>query len=355
MIILDPIDSPTGWRMTYHSPAKMDKRDGKIISILQQNARVSIQDIAHYLHLSKAAVIYRINRLTDAGVIRGYTTHFRLFDSQYHYAIVCLQNKKGKLTQHQWMEELSKRKEVITVMSLYGLFNTLVGIAYKNKSQLNTFTHWCNSKGNTDIITLHEIDRFELTRLDYSNEKVDLTQVIQKNGVCFQEEFNHLIIKKMKTFSPLDCQIIMALHHGARQPITELARSCGIYKTTFKKRVKELIQSGVIAKFSADINPHSFEGIQFMAVWLSIKNEADQKKITEHIKNAWNGHGIAHLEGEWNMLVFLHFFTNEEIQAFENYLHTHLPSMENYQLFPIREQVKLDWIPNGIDMLKFKA
>lgn len=52
----------------------VDSVDLKILTLLQDNARIKLSDIARAVHLSVTAVVRRIERLEDGGVIRGYRT-----------------------------------------------------------------------------------------------------------------------------------------------------------------------------------------------------------------------------------------------------------------------------------------
>ncbi|MFN4327237.1 MAG: Lrp/AsnC family transcriptional regulator [Limnobacter sp.] len=51
----------------------MDNTDLHLISLLRQNARLGLVDLAHKLGLSRATVKKRLTRLEDEGLIVGYT------------------------------------------------------------------------------------------------------------------------------------------------------------------------------------------------------------------------------------------------------------------------------------------
>jgi DNA-binding Lrp family transcriptional regulator len=55
----------------------MDETDRQLISLLRQDARLSIADLAHKLGVSRGTVTNRITKLEDAGVIVGYTVRVR--------------------------------------------------------------------------------------------------------------------------------------------------------------------------------------------------------------------------------------------------------------------------------------
>lgn len=50
----------------------LDPTDWRILELLQTNARMSYSDIAAQVHLTPPAVIKRVQRLEESGIIRGY-------------------------------------------------------------------------------------------------------------------------------------------------------------------------------------------------------------------------------------------------------------------------------------------
>jgi DNA-binding Lrp family transcriptional regulator len=55
----------------------MDDIDQKLISLLRQNARLSIADLAHKLKVSRGTINNRLRKLEDSQVIVGYTVKLR--------------------------------------------------------------------------------------------------------------------------------------------------------------------------------------------------------------------------------------------------------------------------------------
>lgn len=55
----------------------MDEIDQKLITLLRQNGRMSVADLAHKLGVSRGTVTNRMHRLEDEQVIVGYTVRLR--------------------------------------------------------------------------------------------------------------------------------------------------------------------------------------------------------------------------------------------------------------------------------------
>jgi len=56
----------------------MDKIDTEILRQLQLNAKISMKELASIVHLSSPAVIERVKKLEEQGIIEGYTTNVNL-------------------------------------------------------------------------------------------------------------------------------------------------------------------------------------------------------------------------------------------------------------------------------------
>lgn len=70
-----------------HLAPSIDNIDRQILALLQQDARMSITDIAEAVHLSATPCARRIKRLEESGIITGYRT---IVDSRklgYRFAV----------------------------------------------------------------------------------------------------------------------------------------------------------------------------------------------------------------------------------------------------------------------------
>ena len=69
----------------------MDKIDYKILNMLKKNGRETASDISKSIHLSVSAVLERIKKMEEAGIIQGYTVMvdaFAGFTAQERWAMM---------------------------------------------------------------------------------------------------------------------------------------------------------------------------------------------------------------------------------------------------------------------------
>ena len=56
---------------------ELDHKDRNLIALLRQNARLPVSSLAMHLQVSRATVQNRINRLTESGVIQGFSVRLK--------------------------------------------------------------------------------------------------------------------------------------------------------------------------------------------------------------------------------------------------------------------------------------
>ena len=78
----------------------MDKIDKKIITLLQQNARMPLKALAENVFLSSPAVSARIERLEKEEIIEGYEVKINQLKLGYHILILKLLLCRNRISIH---------------------------------------------------------------------------------------------------------------------------------------------------------------------------------------------------------------------------------------------------------------
>jgi len=128
----------------------IDELERKIVRAMNQNARRSFREIAKEVGTSATAVINKVKKLENSGVIRGYVP---VVDPEFFgldlTAIIALRISKGKLLETQ--QRISEDGRVIAVYDITGEWDSLVIGRFKGRDDLNDFI-----KG---ILSLPYVDR----------------------------------------------------------------------------------------------------------------------------------------------------------------------------------------------------
>jgi Lrp/AsnC family leucine-responsive transcriptional regulator len=108
------VDYSNSWRIL----RMIDGIDAQIVSIMQQNARISNADIARRVRLAPSAVLERVRKLEERGLIRGYET--RVDHRQLGYGMLAFVFVKSRECGDGTDRELAKIPEVLELHDVAG-------------------------------------------------------------------------------------------------------------------------------------------------------------------------------------------------------------------------------------------
>jgi len=127
---------------------KIDRVNWEILKQLQLNARISMTDLGKVVGLTAPAVVERIKKMEDLGIIRGYYTQLSYIKTGYQLkAIITLKVFMGRLK--PFLDVVSDFKEVINCYRITGNENIIMEVVLKNQKHLETFIDQLISYGET--------------------------------------------------------------------------------------------------------------------------------------------------------------------------------------------------------------
>ena len=97
-----------------------DKKDLFILKLLQQNARITVKEIADKIHLSTTPVHERIKRMEEAGIIKQYATLVDNAKVKKSLMVICYVSLKqhGKNAGAKFIKMINDWNEVIECYSI---------------------------------------------------------------------------------------------------------------------------------------------------------------------------------------------------------------------------------------------
>lgn len=119
----------------------LDKKDYEILRLLQDNAKLTIRDIATRVHLSPTPVHERIKWLEENGVIKQYVA---LLDSRRvnkgmkvicHISLTEHNKKAGKV----FIDAIMKAPEVIECYNISGEFDFMIKVVASDMESYHSF------------------------------------------------------------------------------------------------------------------------------------------------------------------------------------------------------------------------
>ncbi|MEE1239292.1 MAG: Lrp/AsnC family transcriptional regulator [Acutalibacteraceae bacterium] len=127
----------------------MDAIDLKIITLLQNNARMPLKLLAEQVFLSSPATAARIEKLEREGILESYTANINLKKAGYPIiAFIQLDlNPKLKPTFYPFIRS---NPNVLECNCVTGRYSQLIKVAFESTESLDAFIGELNSYGNTE-------------------------------------------------------------------------------------------------------------------------------------------------------------------------------------------------------------
>lgn len=124
-------------RKKFKEKSGIDAIDRQIISLLQDDSRVSFRKLASKLGTSGVMASSRIQNLEDRGILKGYTAILDPVKLGYDLtAIIFIQTEGGYLKNLE--TELSQIANVIALYEITGDFDIVAVVKLKDRESLNT-------------------------------------------------------------------------------------------------------------------------------------------------------------------------------------------------------------------------
>ncbi|MDD2957012.1 MAG: Lrp/AsnC family transcriptional regulator [Lachnospiraceae bacterium] len=126
----------------------LDGVDCKIIELLQNNARISLKDIAAEVFLTSPAVSARIEKLEQNGVIEGYHAHVR--KEAFLYQIKAFINlKMDPVQKNELYSYVKSIKNVLQCDCVTGDYVIFLEVIFHNTEELDQFIDALQKYGET--------------------------------------------------------------------------------------------------------------------------------------------------------------------------------------------------------------
>ena len=119
----------------------LDSKDLAILSLLQQNARITVKEISDQMHLSTTPVHERIKRMEATGVIRQYATLLDHNKVKKGLMVICYVSLKehSKNAGVKFIETIQVLNEVIECYSISGEFDFMLKVVCEDMNAYYDF------------------------------------------------------------------------------------------------------------------------------------------------------------------------------------------------------------------------
>jgi Lrp/AsnC family transcriptional regulator for asnA, asnC and gidA len=242
-------------------------KDRKILYELEKNSRQSFSVIGKKVKLPKNVVAYRVKRLMDENLIKGFYPVVDLSKLGLIYCRIFLKfqnisaDKERKIIEHLkkipsigWLGSQEAYWDLVAVVSVKSL-DELYRIY---KEIIHLYGKYLQNKEITIATRVHHFKhKFLYPNQDKSSSVVggQIEKVVDET----------------------DLKMIDILTKNARTPLLEIARKLRVSTKTAKSRLKSLVKTGVIKEFRFMLN-HKVLGYHYFHVFLYLEKMTKEKE-----------------------------------------------------------------------------
>jgi len=143
---------------------------------------------------------------------------------------------------------------------------------------------------------------------------VDSTDLTTGSPCEIYERWKGLDLK-MLPIDRTDIRILCELRDNARMSNSEIAKKLNVTEATVRRRIKNLIEKGIILRFSIHIDYRLIENT--VKAYIHVKTVTDKlDKVVQHLTNHNRVVAVYRVTGEYDLLVVALFVGMTELQEF---------------------------------------
>ena len=206
----------------------MDKTDRRILCVLDENCRTPIAEMARMLRVNRNVVSYRINRMKESGIIQKFLVSVDLGKFGYNTYKIYLRIKEN----HQLIDFLSSKKEMIHVIRLEGQYNLAAVYAARSIGELHDLLMDLRTRFRNSIIEL-DVNILVYTNI-YKLDKLLLDSGSQPKIERYSHEHMGLVLDET------DRILMRAISQEANISYVKLSEKTGFSMDIVKYRMKKL-------------------------------------------------------------------------------------------------------------------
>lgn len=296
------------------TPAKLTKRDKKLIQLLIQNGRTSISELATKIKISKPAITQKIKSLKEKGILLEPILYSSVKPkiAENPLYIVQISTDPGYDTNTNTKNLLSI-PEINGVLWYNGTFNLVLGVFHKDTQR-----------------TIEKIE--EIIRI----KKIRIMRAID-NWYHAPHIFDVISDKKINKITTntqsdkIDKKILKVLYDNPRAPIIEISEKIKSAPITIKKRISQMQKCGAIVGISNYVN-YWLCGKDMISINLIVKGRENLNKIISKLLTFPQTSNVWELDHEWNLNVILLTSHSKEIKNIIKKLHEGSNGILDYEI-----------------------
>lgn len=255
---------------------ELDSKDHKILYHLFLNSRQSLSSIAKKVGLQKSVVEYRIRRLQTNGIIKNFNAMvdvFKLGYSVYRLYIVLQFTSPDK--EKEIINHFVNHNNTWTVASTKGRYDLIITILVKSPNSFYAFYE------QTLRLYRYYFKEIFFSQL-YESFGYEQSLLLDEMSTSHQRAYEYRDTGEIVDVDAVDYQILNLLAKNTRMNSVEMANLINISTVTIHNRIKKLIKSRVLQRYSITMDINKL-GLREFMVNLSLRDYTKKNQIIQYL------------------------------------------------------------------------
>jgi DNA-binding Lrp family transcriptional regulator len=316
---------------------KLDLKDKKILTLLDEDSRLSNSQIAKRVGLSKPAVEYRIQRFHKNNII---FTHYSVIDftklgySQYKiyfkFQDITLEDEQKIIS--YWKND----KNSIWIAQIRGRWDLAVSILARSNFEFGKILSKFMNQYSKFILS-KDVLLTEYSPI-YAREYLTETK---------PSEFIYGVPSKIYELDDADKKILKELSKNARINIVDLAEKTKLSRDIINYRLKKLTKEKIIVQYRCYLNLQNV-GINHYKIIFRTKNfdEQSEKEIKSYVTQHKKATQFLKLIGSWDLEIEFETENEDELYKILIEIRKRFSNViRDFDILRITETYKYDYFP----------
>jgi len=250
----------------------MDKKDEKILAELITNSRISLNQLARKVSISREVATYRIKKLVEDKIITSFYTIINTEKLNYFRSGCWIQLKNiDESREKEFIIFLKSHPFITYAGTIVGKWNVVFDILSKNRTNL--------------VKTINEILEKAGANLEnyiISNSSVE-QEIYPAKIVGIKEMKKPILKEKSVNLDQTNKKILELLSTNSRLDYTKLSSKLKLSANAIKYRIKQLEYSGIIRGYTISVDTNKL-GYEFYNLQIKLKPGSKENDLKNFLR-----------------------------------------------------------------------
>lgn len=322
-------------------PIKIDKKDKRILAILDENPNAYLTQIAKTTLCSKQVIEYRLKKLLEQRTI--YTFFTQIDPGRLGFALFRVHIKLKNVPEEKYTsfaKSLFENYPTFWVGFVSGSFDIIADIWAKNANSFqNLFSKILDT--HKEIINTYEI--YSLLEINMYNYCYFVEGISRRRIVLFHHD-------EAVEIDDTDKKILQEIKSNSRIPYEQISKKVNLSRNAVKARISQLEQSGIIKGYFMMVHFRHFNRLSYkIFIKYNLAKRNQEQRLHNFIQQTPGILALAVLLGKWDLDIEIQPHDAKELQKFIIDLRNKFDIIESYEIIQIIDDYGIDFYPPSLD------